>query len=57
VLVIRNDDDEFNGWMRGWFVAQGYEVSQLDKSRGVSVFLFRRHERVPAESIPQVGAF
>jgi mannosyltransferase len=45
ILVVRDYDQNFVDWMRGWFLAQGFEASQLGESPGVSVFSFSRHER------------
>ena len=56
VLITRGDDREFIAWARGWFSSEGFEVSELGNSRGVPVFLFRRHDLIP-QSVPQTGAF
>jgi len=43
VLLAREDEPEFNAWMRGWLVGQGFDAAPLRQSKGVSVYLFRRH--------------
>jgi len=43
VLIAREDAPEFNAWMRGWFVGQGFDAAPLRQSKGVSAYLFRRH--------------
>jgi hypothetical protein len=50
VMVTRNDGREFNAWMRVWLLSQGFEGSQLDSSKQISVSLFVRHNRVAAKN-------
>ncbi len=57
VMVTRNDDETFDAWMRGWFTGQGFESSQLENSKGVSVFLFVRNNRASEENAPRRSAF
>jgi 4-amino-4-deoxy-L-arabinose transferase-like glycosyltransferase len=46
VLLARNDEDNV-AWMRGWFLGQGFEESELGSSPGVRLFLFRNSNRTP----------
>lgn len=57
VMVSRNDDENFDAWMRGWFASEGFESTQLETSKGVSVFLFLRHNPVSAENVLRRSAF
>jgi hypothetical protein len=41
VVVVRKDE-ESTAWMQGWFLAQGFEASQVGHAEGVPVFLYRR---------------
>ncbi len=57
VMVTRNEDELFNAWMRGWFMSEGFEGTQLPSSLEVSVVLFRRHHQVSAGSISRKRVF
>ena len=41
-VVVSRKDEEFISWMRGWFLGQGFDVSEVDHVEGVPVFLCRR---------------
>jgi len=41
-LVVSRKDEEFIPWMRGWFLGQGFEGSEVGRAEGVPVLLFHR---------------
>jgi hypothetical protein len=41
-LVVSRKDDEFILWMRGWFLGQGFEGSEVGRAEGVPVLLYHR---------------
>ena len=41
-LVVSRKDEEFIPWMRGWFLGQGFEGSEVGRAEGVPVLLYRR---------------
>jgi dolichyl-phosphate-mannose-protein mannosyltransferase len=41
-VVVTRKDEKIVSWMQGWFVGQGFEISELDRVEGVNVLLGRR---------------
>jgi hypothetical protein len=46
-LLVSRKDEEFIAWMRGWFLGQGFESSEVGRDQGVTVLLYHRvsHQR------------
>jgi hypothetical protein len=41
-VVVARKNEELIAWTRGWFLAQGFEASEVGHAEGVPVFLYRR---------------
>ena len=41
-VVVARKNEEFTPWMRGWFLGQGFEASEVGHAEGVPVVLYRR---------------
>jgi hypothetical protein len=41
-VVVARKNEEFTPWMRGWFLGQGFEASEVGHAEGVLVLLYRR---------------
>ena len=50
-FVVARKNEELSPWMRGWFLGQGFEPSDVGHAEGVPVLLYRRihHQRSFAE--------